>query len=122
MEAWLSHSCCRLTMVIAVWAGTATAIARCARGDGYLLLFVAYAWVSGIGVFLAGYCRGASVLRCRAAGYLFAVTFLSAIVAGLSSYARLDLADGREHLLHRVLDSLADRDLGALARAERLCL
>ena len=94
-----------LTMVIAVWAGLRLRLRGALGVMIILLLFVAYAWVSRIGVFLVG--TGAEHLF-FAVGLLAifaAVSFLSAIVAGYHLRSA-DLAIGREHMLHTVLDSL----------------
>ena len=79
------------------------------------MLIVAYAWLSGVGVFAQG-SFGEHLLFAVGMLVLFiSITFFCAIVVGYH-LRTVDLADEREHLMHRVLGCLTDRYLGALAR------
>ena len=72
---------------------------------GLLVLIVAYAWLSGVGVFAQG-SFGEHLLFAVGMLVLFiSITFFCAIVVGYH-LRTVDLADEREHLIHRVLDAL----------------
>lgn len=92
-------------MVLAVGAGLRFQ-ARGALGvSGLLLLVVVYAWVSGLGVFATGTFAQHLLFAVGIVVLFVAAAFLSAIIVGYH-LRTVEIADEREHLMHRVLDAL----------------
>jgi len=94
-----------LTMVIAVWAGLRLRLRGALGVTVILSLFVVYAWVSGIGVFFTGTSAEHLFFAVGLVAIFSTVSLLSAIVAGYHLRSA-QIAEGREHMLHKVLDSL----------------
>ena len=94
-----------LAMVVAVWAGLRL------RGFGALsvsvivLCFVVYAWVARLGVFATGGHSEHCLFALGLVAIFSAVAWMSALVAG-DHLCSVQIAGGREGLLHTVLDSL----------------
>ncbi len=92
-------------MAIAVGAGLRFRMAGTLAISVLLLLVVAYAWGSKLGVFAEG---GFAEHLLFAVGLLVlfvSITFFSAIVVGYH-LRTTELANEHEHLMHRVLDAL----------------
>ena len=93
------------TMAIAVGAGLRFRFAGTLAIAALLLLVIAYAWGSKLGVFAEG-SWGQHLLFAVGMVVLFvSITFLSAIVVGYH-LRTTELANEHEYLMHRVLDAL----------------
>jgi len=92
-------------MALAIGAGLRYQMTGALGISGLLVLIVAYSWLSGVGVFAQG-SFGEHLLFAVGLLVLFiSITFFCAIIVGYH-LRTVDLADEREHLIHRVLDAL----------------
>ena len=92
-------------MVLAVGAGLRFRARGALAVSGLLLLVVVYAWLSGLGVFAAGTFAQHLLFAVGIVVLFVAAAFLSAIIVGYH-LRTVEIADEREHLMHRVLDAL----------------
>jgi signal transduction histidine kinase len=93
------------TLVIAIGAGLRLRFAGALGISIMLLLVVIYAWARGLGIFGAG-TLGEHLLFAVSLLVLFvAAMFFCALVAGYHLRSA-EIANEREHLMHRVLDAL----------------
>jgi len=92
-------------MALAIGVGLRFQMTGALGVAGLLVLIVAYAWLSGLGIFAQG-SFGEHLLFAVGMLVLFiSITFFCAIVVGYH-LRTVDLADERAHLIQRVLDAL----------------
>jgi signal transduction histidine kinase len=92
-------------MALAVGAGLRYQMTGALAIAALLVLVVAYAWLFEVGAFAQGPFGEHLLFAVGVLVLLISITFFCAIVVGYH-LRTVDLADEREHLMHRVLDAL----------------